>query len=119
MAVLLTHQVYGEVPQDELVRFLEQRPEYYSIMKSGLCIRILQSLALKAKNTMQMRSDFPKMEAEDLETLIGMLLEVGVISHLDVGSNRVYYTNKEGKAFLAVYRKTREKFLGKEREQPF
>ena len=119
MAVLLTHQVYGEVPQDELVRFLEQHPEYYSIMKSGLCIKLLQSLAVKAKNTMQLRRDFPRMEPKDLEIIISMLLEVRVVSQLDVGSNRFYYTNKEGKAFLAVYRKTREKFLGKEREQPF
>jgi len=120
MAVLLTQQVYGnEVPQDELVRFLEQHPAYYSVMKSGLCVKILQSLARGARNIMQLKRDFPKMEAEDLEALIGMLVEVGVVSHLDVGSNRVYYTNKEGKAFLVVYSKTREKFLGKEQEEPF
>ena len=99
---------------DELVHYLEQHPAYYAIMKSNICILLLGSLSSKAKNALMLKREFPRMEQQDLAELIGMLEEIGVISHLDTGSNRFYYTNKQGKAFLAVYRVTKERYLGKE-----
>lgn len=118
MAILLTEQVgAGQDPgeqQDELVRFLEQNPAYYTVMKSGLCIRILESLSQKAKNLLMLRQGFPRMEQQDIMVLLETLADVGVVSHLDAGSNRFFYTNEKGKRFLEIYRKTREKFLGKE-----
>ncbi len=112
MAVLLAQQAPPD--QDELVRFLEQHPAYYAIMKSALFIQLLKSLAEKAKNILMLKTDFPGMEQDDLIEMLGLLRDLGVVSALDAGSSRFYYTNEKGRQFLAIYHKTKEKFLGKQ-----
>lgn len=115
MAILLAEQSNApSKEQDELVRFLEQNPEYYSIMKSNLFIKILKSLSTKAKNILMLKRDFPRMERGDLLLLMETLAKVKAIANLDTNSGRFYYASEKGKRFLAVYREAKEKFLGKE-----
>ncbi|MCX6801517.1 MAG: hypothetical protein NT067_00230 [Candidatus Diapherotrites archaeon] len=114
MTVLVAEQGGTQQPPDEFVRFLEQNPAYYTIMKSNLCILVVQSLAEKAKSLMMLKAEFPRMEQEDIFELAESLVAVGVVSFFDAGSNRFYYTNEKGKFFLAIYRQAKEKFVGPE-----
>ncbi len=121
MAILVMEQVspaeQGKIhaeKQDEMVGFLEQHPAYYAIMKSALFVRILKSLSGKAKNVLMLKRSFPSIEHEDLMAILEMFIELGVVSYLDAGSNRFYYTNSKGKEFLSIYDATRKRFLGKE-----
>ncbi|GEM_PF-2226025 len=118
MAILVMEQVnQSEGKPDAMVGFLEQHPAYYAIMKSALFVRILKSLAEKAKNMLVLRRAFPSIEQEDLMTILEMFIDLGVVSYIDAGSNRFYYANDKGKEFLEIYNATRERFLGK--EEPF
>lgn len=114
MAILVTEQSPNSTQQDDLIRFLELHPVYYTIMKSSLCIRILESLAQKAKNILMLKRDFPKIEQQDIVLLLESLIEAGVVSFFDAGTQRFYYTNKNGRQFLEIYKRTKERFLGKE-----
>jgi len=100
--------------QQELVQFLESHPEYYTLMKSDLCVKLLRSLSAKAKSINMLKQDFPQVDQEDLVLLVESMIEVKVVSFFDAGSNRFYHTNNNGKKFLEIYRSTKERFLGKE-----
>lgn len=112
--MLVAEQGGSQQPPDDFVRFLEQNPAYYTIMKSNLCIMVVQSLAEKAKTLMMLRVEFPRMEQEDLLELVESLVTVGVVSVFDAGSNKFYYANDRGKIFLSIYRKAKERFVGAE-----
>ncbi|MFH1234769.1 MAG: hypothetical protein V1493_04115 [Candidatus Diapherotrites archaeon] len=112
MTVLVAEQGGAQQPPDEFVRFLEQNPAYYTIMKSNLCIMVVQSLAEKAKTLTMLKIEFPRMEQEDLMELVESLVTVGVVSVFEAGSSRFYYTNDRGKIFLSIYKAAKEKFVG-------
>ena len=100
------------MPEEDFVRFLEEHPSYYPILKSGLFMEFLFVLEKSSKSLDELHSRFPKIEIKDLELMLNSLKGIGLIKETKAGHKVVFYATKEGKTFLERYRKTKRSFFG-------
>jgi len=90
----------------ELIHFVEKYPTVFPIMHSTLFMQILRSLTT-AKDLIRLKAIFPFVEAEDLEQILVLLINVGLVAKFKASNKEFYHASDLGRRFLELYDKAK------------
>ncbi len=91
-------------PQEEFLEYVKQNPQYYSIMRAPVYMRILQSLKQKASDISELRTE-ANVEEGDLILILDSLEQIKLVERIELRNRILYALSREGDTFLEKYQK--------------
>ncbi len=100
----------GISPREEFLNYIQNHPEYYSVLKSKVFIQLLEFLAKQAKPLQDIQSQFPTVERKDLDLVLNSLISLSLVSKIESQNQIIYYTSENGRELLKKFKRAKEHF---------
>jgi|GEM_PF-2781521 len=94
----------------ELMHYVEKYPVLFPILHSTLFVQILRSLK-NTKDLIMLQTVFPFIETHDLEEILTMLINTGLVAKFKATNKDFYYLTDVGKKFIELYDNARMALL--------
>jgi len=97
-----------EEDADGFMLFLQENPDYFSIMKSKIFIAVLAFIEEKPRILSEVYGQYSKVERSDLDEVLQTLKDLKLIEDIKSTDNLLHKITKEGEDLLARFRKFRK-----------
>ena len=97
--------------EEEFVKFVMSRPEYYHISKSKIFLQLIDFLSSGAKSTQVVYQQFTNIEAQDLDQMLDTLVAVGLADKIFAASNVLFFATPDAKILIEKIKKAKKQLL--------
>lgn len=97
---------------EEFMEFIEENPEFYTIMSSQTFIKVLRFITEKARTFNDLLLEFHYISKQDLELILASLINIKALTKVKIPEGILYVVTDKTKLFFEKYDKTQKKFFG-------
>ncbi len=94
--------------KEKFLLFLQDYPEYYSIVKSKIFVSIIEFITDAPKSITEIYGKYSKIDRKDLDEMLKTLEALKLITSVRSTENLLWKTTAKGKELMTQFRKFRE-----------
>lgn len=97
-------------PKEEWVFFLEKNPYFNEVAKSKIYILVLRAISKDAITMDKLHIEFSDVESKDLEQMVYSLIDLGLVSKINLRKLVLYTLAASGTKFIKLYDAAKKSF---------
>ena len=99
-------------PKDDFVNFVQEKPAYYSIIKSRIIMGVLAFVSEGAKSIADIYGRFSYVNEQDVDDVLNVLeQQLRLIQKVKGTPKLIYYATDDAKILLEKYQKAKNYML--------
>ena len=98
-------------PKDDFVNFVQEKPAYYSIIKSQIIMGVMAYISEGAKSITDLYEKFSSVEENDMDDVLKVLEQLRLIQKVKGTQKLIYYATDDAKILLEKYQKAKNYML--------
>ena len=98
-------------PKDEFVNYVQEKPAYYSIIKSEIIMGVLAYVSEGAKSITDLYEKFSYVHEPDMDDVLMVLEQLHLIQKVRGTPKLIYYATADAKILLEKYQKAKNYML--------